>query len=875
MKPPQDPVCKEPETFPATIYNRAALDRIAYRIGDYASARRWLLEQLDRSSQLVAWTYRGADDPGIALYEGAALLIDSLTFYQQAYANEAYLRTASWHESVADLVRLVGYRLQPAIGGTGTFAFEVSGDKPVTIPRGVALQARLAPADQQADFETSEQIQALPWLSKLTLVRPQLPLFITTGMTKLVVALGTPLTFDKNDRIAIGVASADGKRLDSFEVVIVDSVETWHGRSVLTLKGPITKVTGLHSTLTAVKLGQTFHLTGHNAPTSYVTVDSAGDPHGHTLTFMRRVDLDFDVSDPVQAINELALEPQAPDLALGTRVAIQISTSAMFDPNVLDPSVLDRIAMMSVRAIRRRVHTKGAAIARFELANVVDARAVTVAYGPLSIPSTILKLDRRIASDLAGGHLFDIRAAQVDTIVGAPFTVGPVWKDAPAPKTHLVYWGPTSHALDLKDRRIGIAPPGKPSYMATAIDVQPIGDRATVILDREVDFADFVDGNKTAVFGNLADVTEGKRADEAVIGSGDDRVAFQSFQLPKQPLTYLERAGATPPVQPEIEIVVSGRIWKHVPVLFGETADAQVYIVRQDDDANSWVQFGDGKTGARLPSGVDNVVVRYRTGAGAYGPLAEDAKATADRTVKQVTAANLVGLIAGGSAAEDETTAKLAAPARVQSLDRIVSITDVEGEALAIGGVARARALWTIDHGMPVVQVTLLMQAGRTAELDEASAVLAVANRTRGPQRFPIVVVPGAFEYVYLDLAIAIDPTFDPRPVRDAVAAALGVTGMANIDGKTGLLGERSRRTFGDAEYATRIEGVAQNVPGVEWALVHAFGSLGVADDPAVLTYPAIATRAETVPCLSTHVLRLFSATENGPFRLRTVSGGA
>src|SRR6185503_4152181 len=152
------------------------------------------------------------------------------------------------------------------------------------------------------------------------------------------------------------------------------------------------------------------------------------------------------------------------------------------------------------------------------------------------------------------------------------------------------------------------------------------------------------------------------------------------------------------------------------------------------------------------------------------------------------------------------TTAKLAAPARVQSLDRIVSITDVEAEALAIGGVARARAIWTVVHGAPVVQVTLLMQPGRTAELAAATAVLATANQTRGPQRFPIVVVAGAFEYVYLDLSIAIDPTYAPKPVRDAVAAALGVTGMTNLDGSRGLFGERSSRSFGDAEYATRIE---------------------------------------------------------------------
>jgi hypothetical protein len=266
--------------------------------------------------------------------------------------------------------------------------------------------------------------------------------------------------------------------------------------------------------------------------------------------------------------------------------------------------------------------------------------------------------------------------------------------------------------------------------------------------------------------------------------------------------------------------------------------------------------------------------VRWRTGSGAYGTLADGTTASADRA-PQLTGVDLVGVVAGGSAPEDVGTAKLAAPARVQSLDRIVSITDVQAEALAISGVAQARAVWTVTNGLPLVQVTLLMQPGRSAELESARQVLATANRMRGPQRFPIVVVQGAFEYVYLDLSLAIDPTYDPQPVRDAVAAALGVTGMAQLAGSNGLFGERSSRTFGDAEYATRIEGVAQNVPGVQWALVNALGSLGVADDPAALVYPAVPSRAETVACAATRVLRLYAAGSGGPLILRTMEGVA
>ncbi len=830
MKPPKQPECKTPETFPAVITNRRGLDRIRYRAGDYAGVRQWLFERLDQEPKLRAWTYRGADDPGIALYEGAALLLDSLTVYQEAYANEAFLRTATWRESVTELVRLLGYHLKPGIGGAGTFAFEVDGTTPVTIPIGLAVRATLEPAPQQAEFQTAEETVALPWLSQLALMRPQLPRQILPGTTKLVVAAGTPLTFAKGDRIALGVSN--GAALSPFEIVVVESVAQWHGRSVLTLRGTITKITTKLVTLTAVKLDRTFHLTGHTAPPTYVTVDSSGNPHYHNTPFTLTL-----------GTRTLSLDPQANDLALGTRLAIQLSTTNTFS-TVADAQLALARVVPDFAAITDAL----VGASQLALAMVTDVRPTTVVYGPMSVPSTVVTLAAALG---AGTEVADIRNVLVNTVAGAPFTVGSVWENLDLAPTWLFYWGDPAKAKDLKGRRIGIAPGGRPSYEVNVVDVIATGisDLSVIVLDRHVDYADFGEGNKTAVFGNLADVTQGKSEQEAVLGNGDDRASFQSFQIPKGPLTYLERAALTPPHRPEIEIIVGGRRWTYVSVLYGSAPDAEVYIVRQDDDGRSWVQFGDGKTGARLPSGRDNVVVRWRTGAGAYGALAEGTTPSADRFA-HLGDVELVGIVSGGSAPEDPTTARRAAPGRVQSLGRIVSITDVEAEALSIGGVAQARAAWTIANGLPCVQVTLLMQAGRTAELDSARQVLATANRLRGPQRFPIVVVPGAFEYVYLDVSVAIDPSYDPQPVRDAVRAAI----------VTGLFGERSPRTFGDAEYATRIEGVAQNVPGVSWALVNSFGSLGVADDPTTLVYPTAPSRAATVPCPTTHVLRLAPA---------------
>src|SRR5207253_593631 len=67
---------------------------------------------------------------------------------------------------------------------------------------------------------------------------------------------------------------------------------------------------------------------------------------------------------------------------------------------------------------------------------------------------------------------------------------------------------------------------------------------------------------------------------------------------------------------------VDGLRWTEVPSFYGAAPDSQVYIVRQRDDGASVVTFGDGERGARLPSGVGNVVATYRFGAGEAAPPA-------------------------------------------------------------------------------------------------------------------------------------------------------------------------------------------------------------------------------------------------------------
>ena len=215
-----------------------------------------------QTPNLQNWTHRAPDDPAIALLEGASILGDILTFYQETYANEAFLRTAQWRESISDLVRLLGYRLSPAVGGNATFAFEIKKDESVVIPAGFSLKATLEGLPKPTDFETKEEIIAYPWLSKFNVFRPLVWPPVTSETNEFYIEipdqLTSPVALRQGDRLLVGDASASAPgRIDNSEIVIVDSSRVLHGTLLIRIKGALRRTTNANS-LVAYKLGRTF-----------------------------------------------------------------------------------------------------------------------------------------------------------------------------------------------------------------------------------------------------------------------------------------------------------------------------------------------------------------------------------------------------------------------------------------------------------------------------------------------------------------------------------------------------------------------------------------------------------------------------------------
>ena len=103
-----------------------------------------------------------------------------------------------------------------------------------------------------------------------------------------------------------------------------------------------------------------------------------------------------------------------------------------------------------------------------------------------------------------------------------------------------------------------------------------------------------------------------------------------------------------------------------------------VFISRRDDDGKTGVQFGDGNTGARLPSGANNVRAKYRKGIGIEGLVkAGQLSMLLSRPLGVKGVTNPLAA-SGAQDPEQIDDARANAPLRVLTLERVVSLLDYE-----------------------------------------------------------------------------------------------------------------------------------------------------------------------------------------------------
>lgn len=307
--------------------------------------------------------------------------------------------------------------------------------------------------------------------------------------------------------------------------------------------------------------------------------------------------------------------------------------------------------------------------------------------------------------------------------------------------------------------------------------------------------------NTVTISGNVAPATQGETRQE-VLGSGDGSQPNQSFTLSQSPLTYTS-SGTASGTQSSLKVYVNDVQWHEVPAFYGREPTEHIYITRTSDDGKTSVQFGDGNTGSRLPSGQNNVRATYRTGIGLAGVLKVDQLTTLLTRPPGVRGVTNPQVPTGAADPEGRDEARQNAPLKVLTLDRIVSLRDYQDFARAFAGVAKALATWTWDGQRRGVFVTVAGPKG--AAIEDGGSIqtsLLAAMRQAGDPFIPLQVHTYLKRFFRVAATVKINPDYLP----DKVAAAIEAEMHSHFS--------FDARSFGQQVTLSEVTAVMQNVTG-------------------------------------------------------------
>lgn len=184
-------------------------------------------------------------------------------------------------------------------------------------------------------------------------------------------------------------------------------------------------------------------------------------------------------------------------------------------------------------------------------------------------------------------------------------------------------------------------------------------------------------------------VTEGETKTEDSVGESDG-LPDQGFQL------------ASPNVYDgTVRIYVADEEWTEVGNLLDAEPESKVFQARVDQNGYTWIYFGDGLNGAVPALGL-RISGTYRVGYGGKGNVeAGRVVGIYDSTLTGVTiqtdptnnTRSTSSAMIGGSDPESTEVIRLNAPRAFQTRQRAITLEDYENFALAVPGVAKAKAI--------------------------------------------------------------------------------------------------------------------------------------------------------------------------------------
>jgi hypothetical protein len=742
--------CQAPgPAAPLPIFNRPGLSEIAYRTGDYAAFRQAMLQAIPGVDAELAralgleqlplgrWTARQPDDYGIALLELWAVLGDILTFYQERIANEAYLRTARQRDSIRRLAAMLDYQLDPGVAAATVLAYTLDAGTTVQVP--VGLRAQSVPGQDETPqvFETVEAITARDVLNRVRIHgKPKADDPLKEPRESGTLAAGSPVPA-AGDRLLL--YPAPGRTTPAPEEKVVERVEEVEGRTVLSWSPPVTDTAWNGSVGRLAGFQRTFRVFGSDAPSTFLEPILKDKTEIVGWKYKTLADVDYKLPADPKLPNELPLDG-IHDLVVGTRVVVRAGGEGHQRKVTAVGQQALSLGPLSGTVTVITLDTAPPAVDRRTVA-VYELAGDDLAFQDWAVPPEITTDSKVLYAELAALPALEAgRAILVDddAVDGGP----------PVPLTV------TGDAKELK------GPPAEGVFLE--IPVRPP-------LPRDLDAA------TAHLLGNVAAATHGETVRDEVVGSGDGSAAFQTFTLAKQPLTRVRSAAAPGGAQGALSFRADQVEWQEVASLYGQPPAARVYTTDVDDEGRITVRTGDGVTGARLPSGLNNLTATYRHGLGRAGVLDPDRIIVAlDRPPGLRSVRNPLPAD-GGDDPESTGLARRNAPNTVRAFDRAISLRDFEDLASGFAGVAKVKATSIPGAEPPLVHLTVAGPDGAKLSDRHRNDLHEYLDQRRDPNRAVLVVDNYQEVLVTVEATVEADPA-RPNPAvetaaRDAVKA--------------------------------------------------------------------------------------------------------
>ena len=753
--------CCEDESEQPELYSPPGQSALSYRIGVHSSFLRRMLARLgsetipdgDHAGQrpLRDLTTRNPDDFAIALLDAWASVGDILTFYQERLANEGFLRTATERRSVLELARAIGYELKPGVAAETYLAFTVdtTGFTPESILVPVGTQVQSIPQAQgelPQTFETPEEITAHAVWNELRPALTTSPGLESTDQT--IYLEGTTTNLRPGDMLLLVLGT-------STKVIRVTAVtpDNQSVRTAVTLE----QSAGLTGAVGVYALREKASIFGHNAPLYNSLSDSPQSAFAN-----------WDEGEGWDIWHDSTVKDEK------GKYYTETGGADIFLDRPISGLKVDDYIVLRQKGGFLKILTD----AVYQINEIVERSMAGFALSGSLTGLMLRKLD--------GNSLFnedkdsDWKVRKVTAYCRSdPLTLArtPLLTPIPAGATQVILAGADLGLSAGQWLAISGQTPGdKPQAVAelrqiTVIQIEQGTDTTLITLGAALNH-DY-DRETMIINANVVAASHGESVKNEILGGGDGTQANQRFTLRKPPLTHVSAETASGR-RSTLTVRVDGVAWSEVPSLYGQPPEARVFIVRIDNEARPTLIFGDGKSGARLPTGQENVAASYRSGTGLAGEVAAGTLTLLMTRPYGVTGVSNPLAADGAEDPEKLADARENAPLAVLTLDRIVSLRDFEDFARAFAGIGKALATAAWSGEQEVVYLTVADMTGDN--LDPASKTYtnlkAAIEKNRDPW-LPVALYPFESLTFTLSARLLIDPAYVWEDVLTAAGSAL------------------------------------------------------------------------------------------------------